>query len=64
MLTGKLLSGKECEEWGLANVSAPAEELEQAIADFIAPMIDKSAVHACASPSSPPTAASTATPRR
>ena len=43
LLTGKLLSGKECEEWGLANVSAPAEELEQAIADFIAPLVDKSA---------------------
>ena len=43
LFTGKLLSGKECEEWGLANVSAPAEELDQAIADFIAPMIDKSA---------------------
>src|SRR3954462_2451723 len=43
LFTGKLLSGKECEEWGLANVSAPAEELEQAIADFVAPMKDKSA---------------------
>ncbi len=29
MLTGKLLSGKECEEWGLANVSAPPEEFER-----------------------------------
>ena len=43
LFTGKLLSGKECEEWGLANVSAPAEQLDQAIADFVAPMIDKSA---------------------
>ena len=43
LFTGKLLSGRECEEWGLANVSAPAAELEQAIADFIAPMKDKSA---------------------
>src|SRR3954467_4238835 len=43
LLTGKLLSGKQCEEWGLANVSAPAEELDQALADFIAPMLDKSA---------------------
>ena len=43
LFTGKLLSGRECEEWGLANVSAPAEELDQAIADFIAPMMDKSA---------------------
>jgi enoyl-CoA hydratase len=43
LLTGKLLSGKECEDWGLANVSAPPEELDQAIADFVAPMKDKSA---------------------
>ena len=43
LLTGKLLSGKECEEWGLANVSAPSDELDQAVADFVAPMIDKSA---------------------
>jgi enoyl-CoA hydratase len=43
LLTGKLLSGKECEEWGLANVSAPAEALDQEIADFVAPMTDKSA---------------------
>src|SRR4051794_2087084 len=43
LYTGKLLSGKEGEEWGLANVSAPVEELEQAIADFVAPMKDKSA---------------------
>jgi enoyl-CoA hydratase/carnithine racemase len=43
LFTGKLLSGRECEEWGLANVSAPAAELEQTIADFVAPMKDKSA---------------------
>ena len=43
LFTGKLLSGKECEEWGLANVSAPADQLDQAIADFVAPMLDKSA---------------------
>src|SRR6266511_2608458 len=44
LFTGKLLSGKECEEWGLANVSAPSgDALEQAIADFVAPMKDKSA---------------------
>jgi enoyl-CoA hydratase len=43
LLTGKLLSGTECEQWGLANVSAPAgAPLEQAIADFVAPMTDKS----------------------
>src|SRR3546814_20802122 len=28
MLTGKLLSGKECVEWGLCNASAPREQLE------------------------------------
>jgi enoyl-CoA hydratase len=43
LFTGKLLSGKECEEWGLANVSAPADQLDQALADFVAPMLDKSA---------------------
>ena len=42
LFTGKLLSGKECLEWGLANVSVPAEEMDQAIADFAAPMLDKS----------------------
>ena len=43
LFTGKLLSGRECEEWGLANVSAPTDQLERAIADFVAPMKDKSA---------------------
>jgi enoyl-CoA hydratase len=43
LFTGKLLSGRECEDWGLANVSAPAAELDQAVADFVAPMKDKSA---------------------
>jgi enoyl-CoA hydratase len=42
LLTGKLLSGSECEAWGLANVSAPSEALEQAVAQFVAPMLDKS----------------------
>ena len=43
MLTGKLLSGKECVEWGLCNASAPSgEPLEQLIQDFCAPLIDKS----------------------
>lgn len=44
MLTGKLLSGQECYEWNLANVAAPAGELEQAIADFVAPLKDKGAL--------------------
>src|SRR3954467_10660769 len=43
LLTGKLLSGEECADWGLANVSAAPEALDQAVADFIAPLIDKSA---------------------
>ena len=43
LLTGKLLSGSQCAEWGLANASAPADELDAAVADFIAPMKDKSA---------------------
>jgi enoyl-CoA hydratase len=42
LLTGKLLSGRECLEWGLANVCAPADQLDQAVADFVAPMLDKS----------------------
>jgi len=44
MLTGKLLSGQECYEWNLANVAAPPAELEQAIADFVAPLKDKGAL--------------------
>jgi enoyl-CoA hydratase len=43
LFTGKLLSGRECFEWGLANVSAPSDQLDQAIKDFAAPMLDKSA---------------------
>src|SRR5579871_2015502 len=43
LLTGKLLSGKQCEEWGLANVSAPSDQLDEAVAEFIAPLKDKSA---------------------
>src|SRR5829696_1186347 len=44
LFTGKLLTGAECYEWGLANVSAPSgDALEQAIANFVAPMKDKSA---------------------
>jgi enoyl-CoA hydratase len=42
MLTGKLLSGKECAEWGLCNASAPAGELDELVADFVAPLVDKS----------------------
>lgn len=42
MLTGKLLSGSECAEWGLVNAAAPPEELDQLVEDFLAPLIDKS----------------------
>src|SRR5215469_18544208 len=33
LFTGKLLSGKECYDWGLANVSVPPDQLDQAIRD-------------------------------
>jgi len=42
MLTGKLLSGKEAVDFDLINASAPAEELDELVEDFIAPIIDKS----------------------
>jgi enoyl-CoA hydratase/carnithine racemase len=44
MLTGKLLSGKEAAsaEWNLCNASAPAEQLDDLVADFVAPLADKS----------------------
>jgi enoyl-CoA hydratase len=44
MLTGKLLSGQECYEWGLANVVASPETLDEAVAEFIAPLMDKGAL--------------------
>jgi len=42
MLTGKLLSGQEAVDFDLINASAPAAELDQAVEDFIAPLVDKS----------------------
>jgi enoyl-CoA hydratase/carnithine racemase len=42
MLTGKLLSGKEAVEWGLANASAPAAQFDQLIRDFCAPLLEMS----------------------
>jgi enoyl-CoA hydratase/carnithine racemase len=42
MLTGKLLSGVEAAEWGLANKSAPADKLDQTVEDFIGDLTDKS----------------------
>ena len=44
MLTGKLLSGQECYEWNLANVAAEPERLEEAVAEFVAPLKDKGAL--------------------
>src|SRR6186997_759806 len=42
MLTGKLLSGSEAVDFDLINASAPAEELDQLVTDFVAPLVDKS----------------------
>jgi enoyl-CoA hydratase/carnithine racemase len=42
MLTGKLLTGSQCAEWGLVNASAPASEFDALIQEFCAPLIDKS----------------------
>ncbi|WP_067682680.1 enoyl-CoA hydratase/isomerase family protein [Nocardia miyunensis] len=42
MLTGKLLSGTQAAAFDLINASAPAAELDQLVADFAAPIVDKS----------------------
>jgi enoyl-CoA hydratase/carnithine racemase len=42
MLTGKLLSGRQCAEWGLVNAAAPAGKLDQLVEEFLAPLVDKS----------------------
>lgn len=42
MLTGKLLSGVEAAEWGIANASAPADKLDATVEDFIGDLTDKS----------------------
>jgi len=42
MLTGKLLTGKEAEAFDLINASVPAEDLDKLVAEFIAPIVDKS----------------------
>ena len=42
MLTGKLLTGREAVDFDLINAAAPAEELDQLVEEFIAPIIDKS----------------------
>jgi enoyl-CoA hydratase/carnithine racemase len=42
MLTGKLLSGTEAAAWNLINASAPADELDPAVEEFIGQLTDKS----------------------
>jgi enoyl-CoA hydratase/carnithine racemase len=42
MLTGKLLTGKEAKEFGLINDSAPADELDACVEDFVKDLADKS----------------------
>ncbi|MBS3693984.1 enoyl-CoA hydratase/isomerase family protein [Rhodococcus sp. NPDC056743] len=42
MLTGKLLSGTEAAAFDLINASAPADQLDQTVADFAATLTDKS----------------------
>ena len=42
MLTGKLLNGREAVDFDLINAAAPADELDKLVADFIAPLLDKS----------------------
>lgn len=42
MLTGKLLTGKECKEWGLVNDCAPAGELDACVDRFVGDLSDKS----------------------
>ncbi|MCX2729147.1 enoyl-CoA hydratase/isomerase family protein [Saccharopolyspora sp. NFXS83] len=42
MLTGKLLSGKEADDFDLVNASAPADELDETVEEFISHLTDKS----------------------
>lgn len=42
MLTGKLLSGKQAVDFDLINAAAPADQLDDLVAEFIAPIVDKS----------------------
>ncbi|MEV5838820.1 enoyl-CoA hydratase/isomerase family protein [Nocardia sp. NPDC052112] len=42
MLTGKLLSGKQAVDFDLINAAAPADKLDDLVAEFIAPIVDKS----------------------
>ena len=42
MLTGKLLTGQEATDFDLINASAPADELDKRVEEFIAQLTDKS----------------------
>jgi enoyl-CoA hydratase/carnithine racemase len=42
MLTGKLLSGAEAADFDLINKSAPAEQLDETVEEFIGHLTDKS----------------------
>lgn len=42
MLTGKLLSGKEADDFDLVNTSAPADKLDETVEEFISHLTDKS----------------------
>lgn len=42
MLTGKLLSGTECAEWGLVNEVATPDKVDQMVEDFTSVLVDKS----------------------
>ena len=42
MMTGKLLSGDQCAQWGLVNAAGPADRFDALIEAFCAPLIDKS----------------------
>ncbi len=41
VLLGKLLTGREAAEWGLVNLSAPVERLEDVARDFVAPLLQR-----------------------
>jgi enoyl-CoA hydratase len=40
--TGRVLTGKQAAEWGLANLSVPEEQLDTALDEFLQDLIDKS----------------------
>jgi enoyl-CoA hydratase len=42
IMTGKLLTGAEAADWGLVNLAAPPEQLDQAVEDFIGQLTNKS----------------------